>query len=181
MNKNMSRRATISVKREGDKRTWRQQEQLYPDVDREAETLKAGGHLMCTQCNAISIRKHWSFDQALAAKLKTDSKVHHVLCPGCQALDKEEFEGEVILRGPLADSYAQGLLGLIKHTEEHCRQDNPQARMKVLQADDECIRLMTTTRFLATRIGKEVEKAFKGHTETTARPRDRFVRIKWTK
>jgi hypothetical protein len=178
MNNNILKRAPN--KREGDKHTWRRQEQLFPDVDREAASLESGGHLICTKCDAISVKKHWLVDVNLRNTLQADPAVHKVVCPGCNALEKEEFQGEVILTGSLGEPLKQGLLGLIKHTAEKCARHNPNSRMLVLEADENNVHLMTTTRWLALRIGKEVEKAFKGHLEKRIQARERFVRLKWT-
>ncbi len=138
------------------------------------------GRLLCNHCGAIGFHKRWYVDVAESENLKRTGTAQAVLCPGCTRIDEGIHEGEVILESLLLASDKDALMGLIKHTEGKCWHDNPFARIASIAEEGGRMEIRTTTRWLATRIGKELHKAFKGELEIKPIPREKFVRVYWS-
>jgi NMD protein affecting ribosome stability and mRNA decay len=137
------------------------------------------GLCYCEQCGAIGFQKHWYINPAQERMLRVDKNATSVLCPGCQRVAHEEFEGEVVLRNARITEVPGEILALIKHTEGKCWHYNPLAKIAQMKEEEGIITIHTTTRFLAERIGKELRKAFKGTVEFKRSPEEKFVRVYW--
>ncbi|MHB2017204.1 MAG: hypothetical protein ACYCW6_09690 [Candidatus Xenobia bacterium] len=95
---------------------------------------------------------------------------------------KGQFEGQVVLRmGESAQRDQQALLNLLRNEEARAMGKNPLSRLDGLRVTPGLIAVNTTTESLARRIGREVEKAFHGHTDFQQLPGERFVRVTWSK
>ncbi len=107
--------------------------------------------------------------------------MNQTLCPGCQRIEQNVHNGEVILKGPLLLANKDAVMGLIRHTETKAWHDNPSSRISSLVDSGESIEIQTTTKWLATRIGKEMQKCFKGTLNIKPSPREKFVRVQWSR
>ena len=137
------------------------------------------GTIICPRCHAISDSKRWYFDEARYQVLKDRSDVTVMTCPGCDRLDRQIYEGEVHLRSPLLARQKEQALNLIYNQETEAMQENPISRLAAVQDHGEEIAVITTTRFLAERIGKEFRKAFDGKLRIDRLPREKFARVYW--
>lgn len=137
------------------------------------------GTLICPRCHAISNIKRWYFDEQRYQQLKGQPNVGVITCPGCERLDRQIYEGEVHLRSPLLASNKEQALRIIEHQEREAMEENPISRLANVQDQGEEIVVITTTRFLAERIGREFKKAFHGHLRVDRLPREKFARVYW--
>lgn len=137
------------------------------------------GTLICPRCHAISDIKRWYYDEARYEQLKDQADTGVITCPGCDRLDRQFYEGEVHLRSPLLVQNKQQAMGMIRHEEQEAMQENPIARIAAVQDHGEEIAVITTTAFLAERIGKEFKKAFDGRLRISKLPREKFSRVYW--
>lgn len=137
------------------------------------------GTLICPRCHAISDIKRWYFDEARYQQLRTQPGVGVITCPGCERQDRTYYEGIVRLRSPLLLRNKRQALGMIYNTEERESRENPIARLAAVQDHGEEIAVLTTTPFLAERIGKEFKKAFDGRLRIDHLPREKFSRVWW--
>jgi hypothetical protein len=137
------------------------------------------GTLICPRCHAISTIKRWFFDERRYWQLTLQPGVGVVTCPGCQRLDRRTYEGEVHLRSELLLHNKRQALGMIRNQEREAMEENPIARLANVQDHGQEIAVITTTQFLAERIGKEFKKAFDGHLRIDSHPRERFSRVYW--
>ena len=144
-----------------------------------AERLDVPGPAVCSRCHAFLETDHWRYDEHRYRELAEQPDIHTMLCPGCTRVERRLYEGEVTIRHRDDDAEKQTLLNLIHHEEARERQTNPSARIAVLIDRDSELYLLTTTQFLAKRIGREVEKAFHGTLTVTPLPRERFTRVRW--
>ncbi|HEY9713832.1 MAG TPA: hypothetical protein V6C72_10205 [Chroococcales cyanobacterium] len=135
------------------------------------------GVAICPRCNAIWRAKHWYVKPSEAQQLAADPLTRSEYCPGCDQINKEIYEGEVHLIGTLHDK--DSALGLLNHTEAKAYLQNPRSRIARIDTADGALKVLTTTAWLATRIGKEFEKAFKGSLEIKRSPGERFVIVNW--
>ncbi len=139
------------------------------------------GALICPRCHAISLEKRWFLDEPQYEVLKRSPTTRAVICPGCEAVEREMYDGEVVLRSPLLTANKEAALHLIRNEEARVRQDNPLARLASVQDRGDEIYVLTITPFLAQRIGKEFEKAYGGELEIQNLPQERFTRVRWTR
>ncbi len=141
--------------------------------------LGEDGVLVCTGCTAISSLKHWYIDPDRYKLLMKKSQYHPVLCPGCKRVEQHAYDGQVVLEGPLLKDSRDEVMALIKHTEGKAWHDNPISRIASIDGNGTRIEILTTTKWLAQRIGKQFQKAFKGKLEIKPAPREKFVRVYW--
>lgn len=137
------------------------------------------GTLICPRCHAISDRKRWYFDERRYRRLVGQTGIGVRTCPGCERLDRKLYEGEVHLRSPLLLQNKQQALGMIRNEARKSMLENPIARVAIVQDHGEEIAVLTTTAFLAERIGKEFKKAFDGRLLIDRLFREKFARVTW--
>ncbi|HEY9722784.1 MAG TPA: BCAM0308 family protein [Oscillatoriaceae cyanobacterium] len=139
------------------------------------------GTVICPRCHAIWENKHWHLDEAQYDRLREDADIEKVICPACEKIEREEFDGQVTLRSPLIPRNEEAILGLIYNTEASVRQDNPLARIASLEVKGDTVEILTITPFLADRIGKELRKAYDGQLDIKHSERARFTRVIWVR
>lgn len=137
------------------------------------------GTMICPRCHAISDIKRWYFDEERYQQLKSQPDVQVVRCPGCERIDRQLYGGEIHLRSPLLVENKEQVLSMIRNQEREAAENNPLARLAVVQDQDAEITILTTTAFLAERIGKEFKKAFDGDLRIDRLPAEEFSRVYW--
>jgi len=158
----------------------RAEDWFFPRKDYE-KGLDKPGLRICPRCHAISEEKRWYFDEVRYEQLKSRPDAHFDLCPGCLRIERQMYSGEVRLRSPLLQTQKEQALHLIYHTENEAKASNPIARLASVEDHGIEMRVLTTTRWLAVRIGKEFEKAFGGDLEVQSLPREKFARVFWVR
>jgi len=153
--------------------TWR-----FPDRE-FAGQLDLPSPAICSRCHAYHELDHWHYNERRYNELKANPEVQVTLCPGCVRVERRLYEGEVrILRRGYAISKSD-IVNLIRNEEARERVNNPTARIALLEERGEEIYLLTTTQFLARRIGTELQKAYRGMLTVTPLPYERFTRVRW--
>ena len=168
---------------EREARRWqvgRSEDWRFPDKKYETGGDQPGLRI-CPRCHAISEEKRWYYDEHRYEVLKSRPDAQFVVCPGCLRIERQMYGGEVILRSPLLVANKEQALHLIYHTEEEAKANNPIARLASVEDRGQEIRVLTTTTWLAKRIGKEFEKAFGGNLEIQSLPREKFARVHWAR
>jgi hypothetical protein len=139
----------------------------------------ASGPAVCTRCHAIRHHKHWHLDEATAKALLAQGDTEQVICPGCVKVERQEYDGQVVLTGAFLNAHQEEIIGLIRNTESHIREHNPIARIASVTATEDRVEVLTISPFLAERIGKEVRKAYDGELEIKHPERQEFIRVTW--
>lgn len=137
------------------------------------------GRAICSTCHAIWDDKHWTLDEPRYQAMAIDPATTVLQCPGCVKVERQEYDGEVTLKSPLIPENIDSVLGLITNTERRVREHNPIARIASLTVEDDSIRVLTISTFLAERIGKELEKAYDGQLSVKHAEREEFIRVTW--
>lgn len=137
------------------------------------------GTVVCERCHAIWNRKHWHLDEKEYQQLRDDQEVGKVVCPGCEKVERQEYDGHVVLQSPLIPANLEAITGLIYNTEAHIREHNPIARIASLKVEGDTIEVLTISPFLAERIGKELRKAYDGQLEIKHPHRQPFIQVMW--
>jgi NMD protein affecting ribosome stability and mRNA decay len=134
----------------------------------------------CPKCGAIYYGHRWipEPDKELLRKY-AKSEQDKELCPGCLRIEKQQVEGVVTLKGAFMDSHRDEVENLVDRVANNGRHQNIAARIFEIKREEEGLVIETTDEHLAERIGKEVEKAFKGDLNIKWQKKDRFVRVSW--
>ena len=170
----MRMRSNVARKLPVEAKTMRFVDRRYDDQ----ETLH--GPAICSRCHAYLETDHWSYDEARYRVLQTHPDVHATVCPGCLRVARRLYEGEV--RISLTGDAAQkaDIMRLILHEEARVRASNPSARIAVLEEREDEVFLLTTTQFLARRIGRTIQKLIHGTLKVDNLPYERFTRVRLT-
>ncbi|MHB8894033.1 MAG: BCAM0308 family protein [Candidatus Geothermincolia bacterium] len=135
---------------------------------------------LCPKCGAIWDGERWvpEPDEALRKEFE---KKHHCaeLCPGDLRIEKKQVEGIVTLKGKFLASHKLEINNLVGRVARDARKRNVAARILQSVEDDDTLVLETTDEHLAEKMGKEVEKAFKGALEIKWQKKDTFARVNW--
>lgn len=135
---------------------------------------------ICPNCSAVYDGHKWvpePEEQLLKQARSKHADEKH--CPGCTRLMKGQVEGVVTLQGAFLLTHREEIVNLIKRIERNGRHRNVAARLYEVREENGQIVIETTDEHLAERIGKEVEKAFKGDLEIKWQEKDRFARVTW--
>ena len=137
---------------------------------------------VCPLCNAIYDGHRWvpEPDEALRKEAARRNPAKEK-CPGYLRIERRQVEGVVTLKGDFLQTHKDDLMNLVHRVERKGRRRNVAARLMSVTENDHQVVIETTDDHLAERIGKEVEKAFKGELAIKWQEKDRFVRVTWTR
>lgn len=150
----------------------------FPDRSYRSKEDPAGP-VVCSRCHAYLETDHWRYDERRYLQLTEHPEVRTMLCPGCTRVEKRLYEGEVIARHDWSAVAKGEVLNLVHHEEARARATNPTARIALLVDRGDDLYILTTTEFLARRIGIELQKAYRGALQLMPLPRERFIRVRW--
>lgn len=148
---------------------------------RLAARLDVPGPAICERCHSYLEGDHWLYDEHRYMQLKNRPDIHLMLCPGCTRVEKRLYEGEVMVHHDWKAVEKQEVLNLIRHEEARARATNPTARIALMEDRGDDLYILTTTQFLAERIGRELHKAYRGNLKVMPLPRERFSRVRWSR
>jgi NMD protein affecting ribosome stability and mRNA decay len=134
----------------------------------------------CPRCGAVYDGHRWIPEPGEELKRELSKKPHEIkLCPGDQRLDKRQVEGIVRLSGLFMRPHIDEIKNVINRVAREGRRRNVAARIFEVAEEDDTLVIETTDEHLAERMGKEVEKAFKGNLEIKWQEKDTFARVVW--
>ena len=149
------------------------------------------GLLECPECHAVFHRKRWSFPEmttpqtrkSTGAGPKTPTKQilipQSFLCPACRKLRDGYAEGFLKIHWPNWGAHKAEVLGLIHNEEHQAARNNPLERVMTIRTRPDGADIETTTEHFAQRLGKHLDRAFKGSIEYRWSHKDKCVRIAW--
>lgn len=134
---------------------------------------------VCSSCNAVYYEKNWhhgfvplrgiSRSETDYKHLTENKAVNFTLCPACQMIKDDKYEGKVIFENA-PETTKSDILANIKNTGERAYDRNPMARVITAKSvkrkaqNSYDIEVLTTENQLARNIARQVEKAFRGCT-----------------
>lgn len=142
---------------------------------------KVKGTAVCPSCKAVFSEKYWSADSEKFEQFSKESDVAQVNCPGCQKASQGIYDGEVVLESPFLSKDHAATMKLIEHTEDKAWHDNPLSKIVEIEENGDRMRILTTTCWLANRLGKAFQKAYSGKLEIKPLSREKFVRVYWSR
>ncbi len=139
------------------------------------------GITVCPVCHAISNGSHWLVDEQQYAQLRQRPDVKVELCPADRRIQRQMFDGEVVLQGQWLNQHREEVLRWVRNEEQRARLINPMARLATIQERDDSIYILTTSQALARRIGNGMKSTFKGRLTVQRLPYEAFTRVRWAK
>jgi len=149
------------------------------------------GLLECPECCAVFYRKRWSFPEIPSSPTRKSTGPEprkatkqilvpqSYLCPACQKLRDRYAEGFLNIQWPNWGAHKAEVLGLIHNEEHQAARNNPLERVMTIRTRPDGADIETTTEHFAQRIGKHLDRAFKGSIKYTWSHKDKCVRVEW--
>jgi hypothetical protein len=149
------------------------------------------GLLECPGCHAVFFRKRWSFPETSSSQTrkptgagpkkppKQISVPQSFLCPACQKLRDGYAEGFLTIQWPNWEAHKAEVLGLIHNEEHQAVRKNPLERVMTIRTRPDGADIETTTEHFAQRLGKHLDRAFKGSIEYKWSHKDKCCRVSW--
>ena len=149
------------------------------------------GLLQCPECHAVYQRKRWSLPGTSSSRsTKTAASVpkkptrqvmvpQSFVCPACRKLRDGYAEGFLALHWSNWGTHKAEVLGLIHNEEDRAIRNNPLERVMSIRTRPDGADIETTTEHFAQRLGKHLERAFKGKIAYKWSHKDKQARVEW--
>jgi hypothetical protein len=119
-------------------------------------------------------------DDPIALELLKEP-LERVVCPACRK-STDHFPGGIItLNGAYLTDHKDQILHLIRNEEGRAKEVNPLEGIISIKDLGASVEIHTTTEKFAQRIGKGIEKTFKGDISYHWTHGDKFVRVEWSR
>ena len=126
--------------------------------------------IVCSDCDAVYYEKSWHHGFTDYKHLKENKRVNFAVCPACQMIKDQKFEGKVVFEN-VPSEYKEDILNNIKNTGERAHKRDPMDRIIDIKESEGNIEVFTTENQLARIIARQIASAYK-NTKTD---------IKWSK
>ncbi len=149
------------------------------------------GLLQCPECHAVYHRKRWSLpgipslQSAKTAASGPKKQTRQIMvpesfvCPACRKLRDGYAEVFLAIHWPNWGVHKAEVLGLIHNEESRAARNNPLERVMSIRTRPDGADIETTTEHFAQRLGKHLDRAFKGKIAYQWSHKDKLVRIEW--
>ena len=165
--------------RKGKRYTTSYKEKEHPRQDPYAMLKAPKGRAVCQKCRAIYANKRWYFDNGEARTLMASPRTQKLVCPACQKSRDDYPEGIVTLTWSGLREHEAEIRGLISNVEARAMSVNPLERVMKIVRRRKVLEVQTTNDRLAQRIGRELERAYKGKATCRWAHRDMLARVTW--
>ena len=130
-------------------------------------------------CHAIYHHKRWYLEGEVLLSKAQKARVEMVLCPACHKI-QDRFPGGIItLKGEFLKTRKDQIIHLVRNEEARAKGINPLERIISIKDQGESVEIQTTNERLAQRIGREIQRAYKGDATYHWSEDDKFVRVGW--
>lgn len=114
--------------------------------------------LLCPKCGAVYWNKSWHNDFH-KYKDKSDFNIKEEVCPACQMIQENRFEGEIRI-SDIPDQYKEDLKNMVDNMDQTAQEKDPLDRVIDIEDQSSQMRITTTENQLAVQIAKKINKAF---------------------
>lgn len=119
--------------------------------------------IVCAGCGATYVKRRWTHEPAGRVKAAAGRPITVRICAGCRHRTGGTPHGFVHLDGTFVAEHLADLRRLIENEAARAREDNPTAQTIEIGGDGlGGLIVTTTTEHLAVRLGRAIEKAFRG-------------------
>lgn len=117
---------------------------------------------ICKRCHNVLFKKEWHHPGSKPTeKFKlVGKKTHFVLCPACDMITKNLYEGDIIIEN-MPVKYESELAHLIAAYGTRAQKRDPQDRVIAIEKRNNGFRVTTTENQLAVRLAKKIKEVFK--------------------
>ncbi len=134
---------------------------------------------MCRICHAIYHHKRWYLEGARLLSKAQKARMCLIICPACRKI-QDHFPGGIItLQGEFLKAHKDQILHLVRNEEARAKGINPLERIISIKDRGESVEIQTTNERLAQRIGREIQRAYKGDAAYHWSQDNKFVRVEW--
>jgi len=149
------------------------------------------GLLECPECHAQYYRKRWSFPETFSSPTRKPTGAgpkkptkeilvpQSYLCPACRKLQDGYAEGFLTIYWPNWGAHKAEVLGLVHNEEHQAARNNPLERVMTIRTRPDGADIETTTEHFAQRLGKHLDRAFKGSITYRWSHKDKCGRVTW--
>ncbi len=137
---------------------------------------------VCKECGAMYLDRRWTLGAADPMSLDHQrwSPPQLVTCPACKQIEEGVPGGLVHLEGAFFQAHRDEIERMMKNEAARAAEDNPLARiMKLEEAGENRLTVLTTTEHLAQRLGHALEKAFCGKAEYRFSHENKLTHVYW--
>jgi hypothetical protein len=117
-------------------------------------------------------RGHWTWDE------RPPQAQEHT-CPACLRTEEHCPAGQITLRGDFMLAHREELLHLVRHQEAQEKAEHPLERIMAVEEQEKVIVITTTGMHLARRIGKAINKAYRGRLDIKQAEDEGLCRVDW--
>ena len=136
-----------------------------------------GKAITCKECGAVYRNKRWSLNGPPAeSRAGADRRI---ICPACRKIRDKYPNGIIMLTGPFLELHKDEILRLARNEERRALRINPLARIFAIKDHGRSLEIQTTSERFAQRIGREIQRAFKGRTTYHWAREDKQIRVYW--
>ena len=135
--------------------------------------------LMCRVCRSIYHHKRWYLESELPLSEKQITPRSLMICPACRKISNHFPGGIITLEGRFLGAHKEEILNLVRNEEARAKGVNPLERIISIKDVGNRVEIHTTSERLAQRIGRELERAYKGRATYHWSRDDKFIRVEW--
>lgn len=143
--------------------------------------LPLGGkhEAVCKMCRSIYHHKRWYMEGEVSLSKTQKARMSLVICPACRKVQDRFPGGIVTLKGEFLNTHKDQILHLVRNVEARAKEVNPLERTISIKNMKGNVEIQTTNEKLAQRIGREIQRAYKGTAKYRWSRDDKFVRVEW--
>lgn len=135
--------------------------------------------LYCPVCKSVYYDKHWAQDEKAYKKALKNKNVKAIKCPACLKIEDHYAMGILKLQGSFLKDHRADILSTIKSEAKNALARNPLDRIIEIDEKKKNITISTTTEKLALKLGRKVNKAYKGNLQYQFAQKEKVVRLNW--
>jgi hypothetical protein len=139
------------------------------------------GVLMCRICHSVYYHKRWYLEGDVLAREARSIPTGLIICPACRKIHDHFPGGIITLHGEFLNAHKDQILHLVRNEEVRAKGVNPLERIISIKDRGECVEIHTTSERFAQRIGREIQRAYKGDATYHWSRNDKFVRVDWNR
>ncbi len=136
-------------------------------------------NVVCKVCRAVYHHKRWYPEGEWSLKEEPKTPMGQTLCPACRKAHDHFAGGVLTLRGGFFAGHKDQILNLVRNEEARAIGVNPLERIIAIENGGDYMEIRTTSERMAQRIGREIQRAYKGDIVYRWSRDNKFVRVDW--
>lgn len=118
---------------------------------------------VCKECKNIDHNKQWYLPSQV--DLEPAEISESFICPGCKKINNNYYLGELMISGKFVSPHRDEISHLIENEVDRAREKNPLQKLVEAEGKEGAVIMRTTNGKFAERLGRALNKAYKGDLE----------------